>query len=151
MSGNIRTDIWNGMVEADRLARYYGQLAGKLASQERWMAIATTGLAMVSVAVAATGHMVGTLVATAATVVASAASLPGGKTGSPSPAPREGPDERFGICSYNAYYVKLYKSQCGIAARQVENVVSPLPPCPPCLRGPRPPWAWVAVGLGWPA
>ena len=48
----IRTAIWNEMVDTDRLARYYGALAGKKAELERRMTILTTGLALVSLTVA---------------------------------------------------------------------------------------------------
>ena len=49
---SIRTAIWNEMVDTDRLARYYGALAGKKADLERRTAILTTGLALVSLVVA---------------------------------------------------------------------------------------------------
>ncbi|MDE2761918.1 MAG: hypothetical protein OXQ94_00850 [Gemmatimonadota bacterium] len=48
----LRTAIWNEMVDTDRLARYYGALAGRKAELERRMTVLTTGLALVSLTVA---------------------------------------------------------------------------------------------------
>ena len=52
LNESIRTAIWNEMVDTDRLARYYGALAGKKADLEQRTAILTTVLALVSLAVA---------------------------------------------------------------------------------------------------
>ena len=49
---SIRTAIWNEMVDTDRLARYYGALAGRKADLERRMAILTTVLGLVSLSIA---------------------------------------------------------------------------------------------------
>ena len=51
LNESIRTAIWNEMVDTDRLARYYGALAGKT-DLERRTAILTTGLALFSLAIA---------------------------------------------------------------------------------------------------
>ena len=75
MIGDLRTDVWNDMVDTDRLGRYYGELAGKLASRDRLLAVTTTVLAMVSVAVASSGEVVWTVVATSLTVAASVVPL----------------------------------------------------------------------------
>ena len=48
MEAKLKTAIWDRMVETDRLARYYGRLAGKLARRERMASIATTTLSVVS-------------------------------------------------------------------------------------------------------
>ena len=44
----LKTAVWDQMVDTDRLARYYGRLAGKLARREKWAAIATTTFSVVS-------------------------------------------------------------------------------------------------------
>lgn len=73
---SIRTAIWNEMVDTDRLARYYGALAGRKAALERWMAILTTVLALVSLVAAILGtHAWALLLSIALTVVASAVPL----------------------------------------------------------------------------
>ena len=48
MDRKLKTALWDQMVETDRMARYYGRLAGKLASREKWGSIATTTLSVVS-------------------------------------------------------------------------------------------------------
>ena len=48
MDTKLKTAIWDRMVETDRVARYYGRLAGKLARREKWASIATTTLSVVS-------------------------------------------------------------------------------------------------------
>ena len=48
MNNHPREDVWGDMVDTDRLGRYYGEWAGKLAKREKGWAVATTGLAMVS-------------------------------------------------------------------------------------------------------
>ena len=48
MDPKLRTAIWDRMVETDRLARYYGRLAGKLALKERVASIVTTTFSVVS-------------------------------------------------------------------------------------------------------
>ena len=73
---SIRTAIWNEMVDTDRLARYYGALAGRKADVERRMAILTTVLGLVSLALAMLGTAAGVLIPSIAlTVVASAVPL----------------------------------------------------------------------------
>ena len=53
MNSELRADVWNDMVDTDRLARYYGELAGKLARKEQWMTVITTVMAMISLVTAA--------------------------------------------------------------------------------------------------
>lgn len=48
MDAKLRTAIWDGMVETDRMARYYGYLAGKLARREKWASVATTTFGVIS-------------------------------------------------------------------------------------------------------
>ncbi len=36
MDTKLRTAVWDQMAETDRVARYYGRLAGKLARREKW-------------------------------------------------------------------------------------------------------------------
>lgn len=48
MDTKLKTALWDQMVETERMARYYGRLAGKLASREKWASIATTTLSIVS-------------------------------------------------------------------------------------------------------
>ena len=69
---SIRTAIWNEMVDADRLARYYGALAGRKANVERWMAILTTLLALISFALASQGVGGWVILSTGLTVLTSA-------------------------------------------------------------------------------
>ena len=45
MDEQLRKDIWNGMVDSDRLARYYGALAARLARKEKAATVATPVLA----------------------------------------------------------------------------------------------------------
>lgn len=45
MDEQLRKDIWDGMVNSDRLARYYGALASRLALKEKAAAVATPVLA----------------------------------------------------------------------------------------------------------
>lgn len=45
MDEQLRKDIWNGMVDSDRLARYYGALASRLAQKEKVATVATPVLA----------------------------------------------------------------------------------------------------------
>ena len=45
LAESIRTEIWDQMLEADRLSRYYGALANKIGKRERWTAIVTTAFA----------------------------------------------------------------------------------------------------------
>lgn len=69
-----RTHVWEGMVDADRLRRYYGQLAGKLARRERRMTVATCLLALVTSGLAINSHPY-TLALAILTAVASALPL----------------------------------------------------------------------------
>ena len=48
MDTKLRTAVWDQMAETDRVARYYGRLAGKLARREKWASIVTTTLSVVS-------------------------------------------------------------------------------------------------------
>ncbi len=45
MDEQLRKDIWDGMVNSDRLARYYGALASRLALKEKAATVATPVLA----------------------------------------------------------------------------------------------------------
>ena len=74
MNTEIRTSVWEGMVAADRLRRYYGKLAGKLARRERWMTVATCILALVTSGLAINGHP-NTLASAILTAIASALPL----------------------------------------------------------------------------
>lgn len=71
MNSELRADVWNDMVDTDRLARYYGELAGKLASKEQWMAVITTVLAMISLATALSPAGSWTILPVALTVASS--------------------------------------------------------------------------------
>lgn len=76
LNESIRTAIWNEMVDTDRLARYYGALAGKKADLERRTAMLTTVLALVSLAVALLDTQAWVLlISIALTVVTSAVPL----------------------------------------------------------------------------
>lgn len=75
MSSQLRTDIWNDMVHTDRLQRYYGELAGKLAGREKAMTVVTTVFATLSVVVAA-GGAPSELSLLAAALTVAASSLP---------------------------------------------------------------------------
>lgn len=46
MDTAIRTEVWDQMVEADRLSRYYGAVANKMGNCDRLAAIATTAFAV---------------------------------------------------------------------------------------------------------
>ena len=72
---SIRTAIWNEMVDADRLARYYGALAGRKANVEWWMAILTTLFALISFALASQGVGGWVILSTGLTVLTSAVPL----------------------------------------------------------------------------
>jgi len=67
----IRTSVWEGMVETDRLHRYYGRLAGKLARKDRWMTVAALVLAILTAILANSGHGWTFIVALATAVAAS--------------------------------------------------------------------------------
>ena len=73
MTDDLRTSIWEGMVHTDRLRRYYGRLAGRLSRLDRWVAVATSGLALSTVALAFQEHG---LVLTSAVLTAIVGSLP---------------------------------------------------------------------------
>ena len=74
MNTEVRTSVWEGMVEADRLHRYYGRLAGKLARKDQWMTVAACLLAVLTAILANSGHG-WTLFAAVATAVAAALPL----------------------------------------------------------------------------
>lgn len=44
----LRRDVWNSMVDSDRLCRYYGRLAGKLGKREKWAARVAFALALLT-------------------------------------------------------------------------------------------------------
>ncbi len=71
MNSELRADVWNDMVDTDRLARYYGELAGKLARKEQWMTVITTVMAMISLVTAASPAGSWTLLPVALTVASS--------------------------------------------------------------------------------
>ncbi|MCY4571414.1 MAG: hypothetical protein OXF01_01330 [Gemmatimonadetes bacterium] len=71
MSSELRTDVWSDMVDTDRLARYYGELAGKLARKEQWMTVITTVMAMISLVTALSPAGSWTLLPIALTVASS--------------------------------------------------------------------------------
>ena len=48
MDRKLKTAIWDQMVETDRMARYYGYLAGKLSRREKWSSVVTTVLGVMS-------------------------------------------------------------------------------------------------------
>lgn len=56
MNTEIRTSVWEGMVEADRLHRYYGKLAGKLGRRDHCMTVATCLLALLTAGLASRGN-----------------------------------------------------------------------------------------------
>ena len=67
MSTEFRESVWEGMVEADRLRRYYGKLAGRMAWQDRAMAVLALVLASLTAILAREGHelLLPTAIATA--------------------------------------------------------------------------------------
>ena len=46
IDATIRTAVWDGRFQADRLQRYYGELADKMAKRDRIAAVCTTVGAM---------------------------------------------------------------------------------------------------------
>ena len=46
MNETIRTEVWDQMTDADRLARYYGAVADKMGRRERLAAVVTTAFAV---------------------------------------------------------------------------------------------------------
>ncbi|MDE2870074.1 MAG: hypothetical protein OXQ94_00055 [Gemmatimonadota bacterium] len=73
MSNEFRDSVWEGMVHADRLRRYYGRLAGRMAKVERAMTVAALVLALVTAFLANAGHA---LLLPAAVLTAVATALP---------------------------------------------------------------------------
>ncbi len=73
MSNEFRDSVWEGMVHADRLRRYYGRLAGRMARKERAMTVAALVLALVTAFLANAGHA---LLLPAAILTAVATALP---------------------------------------------------------------------------
>ena len=71
---DIRTVVWEGMIEIDRLGRYYGGLASKLARIDKAMTVAVTVFAVGTVYSLPTGGIV-TLMLALATVAASVCPL----------------------------------------------------------------------------
>ncbi len=56
MNTEVRTSVWEGRVEADRLHRYYGKLAGKLTRRDRLMSVVICLLALLTAGLASIGH-----------------------------------------------------------------------------------------------
>lgn len=73
MSTEFRNSVWEGMVHADRLHRYYGTLAGRTATLDRGITVAAFALAVVTAALANEDH---TLLLPAAILTAVATALP---------------------------------------------------------------------------
>lgn len=73
MSNKFRDSVWEGMVHADRLRRYYGRLACRMAGKERAMTVAALVLALVTAFLANAGHA---LLLPAAILTAVATALP---------------------------------------------------------------------------
>ena len=73
MSTEFRKSVWEGMVHADRLRRYYGGLAGRMAKLERAMTVVALVLALVTAFLANAEHA---LLLPAAILTAVATALP---------------------------------------------------------------------------
>lgn len=73
MSKQFRDSVWKGMVQTDRLHRYYGKLTGRMARLDRGMTVGVLVLASVTAALAREGHE---LVLPAAIVTAIVSALP---------------------------------------------------------------------------
>lgn len=76
MNEELRERIWDGMVDTHRLERYYGSLAGRLASQERWTAILVTTASIVGFFFVATDRAASEFVPVSLLVAAVASIVP---------------------------------------------------------------------------
>jgi uncharacterized membrane protein YhaH (DUF805 family) len=76
MDEELRERIWDGMVDTHRLHRYYGSLAGRLASQEKWTAILVSTAAFVGLFFVATDRASSEIVFVSLLIAAIASIVP---------------------------------------------------------------------------